>query len=142
MEFLIGLLMGLVFLGCGLYIAVMYITMLMKGKASLNWPSCQGEIIQSKKDLVMGYDVEVIDYYKYIIDGKEFIGDKIFFKYFDFDEVDYQNKYLIGKKVTVYYNPKNYTEAVLINGVPTQIHLIIVYFLFCVIVFLIIVLNL
>ncbi len=84
------------------------------------WRKTEGEIIQSevkKNEKIVAYDYYYpVIKYRYKVKNKEFISDRLFLT--DLAS-DYQtikklvNKYPIGKKVKVFYNPFNPKEAVL-----------------------------
>ena len=84
------------------------------------WKKTQGEIIQSeikKNEKIVAYDYYYpLIKYKYVVNGKEFISDRIFLTDIasDYKTIEKIVKnYPVGKKVKVFYNPFNPKEAVL-----------------------------
>ena len=84
------------------------------------WKKTEGEIIRSeikKNEKIVAYDYyyPIIEY-KYNVNGKDFISNKIFLTDIASDYKTIKkivDKYPIGKKVKVFYNPFNPKEAVL-----------------------------
>lgn len=108
-----------------------------KARASINWPSVEGQIIgnrikravQSDGDgTSISYNPEV--YYEYQVDGTPFSGQRIAFG----SEPSFGSKkkaeqflaaYPVESSVTVFYNPEDPTEAVLSQTVSKMIGSII-----------------
>jgi len=101
------------------------------GKASLNWPYTQGQIVKSKVHSYIKSDSDGSRrMYEPIIQTKYIINNEI--KYTSKINVagrvssssstgarNTVNKYTVGKIVNVYYNPEDITYAILETGVPT-----------------------
>jgi Protein of unknown function (DUF3592) len=121
--FILFIVIGICIVSCQLYL-------LSKAIKSKNWEIANGEIISS--------DIETCKTtsdsnnifrprvkYKYIISGKQHISGRIFFG----DKVltDFKgytikliNKYSVGSKVDVYFNPDDIEESVLERGVSSN----------------------
>jgi hypothetical protein len=111
---------------------------LKHGKATKEWPIVEGEIISSKVveevhrspgsiDKSITYTPKV--QFKYSVEGVNYVSNNIFAgrgEYKSPRRSSAQNivkKYPEGKKVLVYYNPDNPSEAVLEPGTPPGIYL-------------------
>lgn len=86
----------------------------------------EGVVIESRIESIMNGDA--VDYtynvkYRYHIEGKEYLSDRLFFKTYDFSAERYDKKYPVDKKVIVYYNPNNKNESVLETGIKSGVHL-------------------
>ncbi|MGB5989400.1 MAG: DUF3592 domain-containing protein [Marinifilaceae bacterium] len=109
----------------------------IKANKSLNWQTTDGEIIFSTLQTQLSDSnqnssktFKAVVSYKYIIERKEYVGDKIFFGdniYVCSIKRPSQTviKYPPEKKVIVYYNPLNIEETVLEPGVNSILKLII-----------------
>ncbi|MEN8241152.1 MAG: DUF3592 domain-containing protein, partial [Chloroflexota bacterium] len=96
-----------------------------EGKAMLaaaqSWPSTPGEVIKSRVQVRGGDHTTVSPYimYNYQVGGMDFSGTQIrageqFYKsHTSQQSYDMVDKYPVGAKVTVYYNPKDPTQAAL-----------------------------
>jgi len=98
------------------------------------YPSVQGEIvettvnynqIQSPERRPVSVSPHAV--YKFVVDGKEYVGKKInIYKSFSYSNLDpdaatatadkFLEKYPIGSKVTVHYNPENPEDAIIDAG--------------------------
>ena len=99
------------------------------GQASHSWPSVQGWVQESKIRSVRShnsdgptrthYAVQVV--YKYEIEGNEYYGSKIRFGAMTHNQkneaVSEHKKYLADPRVTVFYNPDDRNDAVLVPGI-------------------------
>lgn len=96
-----------------------------EGKAMLvaaqSWPSTPGEVIKSRVQVSGGDHTTVSPYilYNYQVGGMDFsgtqirAGDQFFNLYNSQDSYDVADKYPVGAKIIVYYNPKDPTQAAL-----------------------------
>ena len=96
-----------------------------EGKAMLDaaqsWPSTTGEVIKSRVQVSGGDLTTVSPYilYKYQVGGMDFsgtqirAGDQYYNAYNSIESYDVVDKYPVGAQVTVYYNPKDPTQAAL-----------------------------
>jgi len=87
------------------------------------WKKTTGKIIKShlKKDnSTLSYDTYLPDVeYEYTVKGKKFTGNKIFISDFESDRETIQqliNKFPEGSTVTVFYNPFNPSESILLRS--------------------------
>ncbi len=90
------------------------------------WPDVTGEIIEFKYAYLLAKDPDFDGWnrkvqYKYILENVTYYGSKISNNIIltanDKKQAEYwyDNKYSIGQKVNVYYNPRDYYESVLVN---------------------------
>jgi len=96
-----------------------------KAKASNEWPSTDGKVIESELERHRGNEGETmykaLVVYEYSLDGGEFESDRVWFGggYSTSDRSEMQavvKEYPVGKNVTVYYSPDDPGEAVLKPG--------------------------
>lgn len=78
------------------------------------WLSTEAVVVASKinKGYRLSPDSPWIEY-RYQINGRTYVGDKIDFGQWRYDIPHYLNKYPKGRVVTIYYDPANHTDAVL-----------------------------
>lgn len=136
----------LIFLAC-LCILIFFlfidqICLYIKANKSRNWPTTDGEIIFSTLQTQLSDDsnkdsktFKAVVSYKYIIERKEYVGDKIFFGdniYVNSIKRPSQTliKYPSEKKVAVYYNPLNVEETVLEPGANSTLKIILAVMFF------------
>jgi hypothetical protein len=96
-----------------------------EGKAMLaaaqSWPSTNGEVIKSRVQVSGGDHTTVSPYllYNYRVGGMDFsgtqirAGDQFYKSYTTQQSYDLIDQYPVGAQVTVYYNPKDPTQAAL-----------------------------
>ena len=98
----------------------------LKAKSCVKWPSTDGTVEVSKKEHFVnpsaGNGYIPLVKYRYVIGGKKYRSELISFALNQhagsMDSVDnILRKYPVGKKVSVKYNPDNYSEAVLEDGI-------------------------
>lgn len=98
------------------------------------YPSVKGEIVETtvsynqiQSSELRSVSVSPHAVYKFVVDGKEYVGKKInIYKSFSYSNLDpdaatetadkFLEKYPIGSKVTVYYNPENPEDAIIEAG--------------------------
>jgi hypothetical protein len=86
-----------------------------------SWPSTTGEVIKSRVQVSGGDHTSVSPYvlYDYQMGGMDFsgtqirAGDQYYPSYTSTESYDVVDKYPVGSQVTVYYNPKDPTQAAL-----------------------------
>ncbi len=92
-----------------------------KAKASTDWPTTDGKVIESELERHRDNEGETmykaLVVYEYTLDGGEFESDRVWFGggYSTSDRSDMQSvvrEYSVGKKVTVYYSPDDPSESV------------------------------
>ena len=121
-------LITLVSLVAGLVLLILGVRDIMGGMKSRSWPTTDGYVnsatIQkhypstSDHTRTPTYTPKV--YYEYTVDGKKYTAHRVSFsgatggKYGDAEEV--VNRYPVGSKITVYYDPDNRAESVLEPG--------------------------
>ena len=123
-----GRLMPLFFFVVGAVVLWSGVNNYQRGNASENWPTAQGTVLDSKIRDVRStssdgptrtsYAVHVE--YEYEVEGSVYQGDQVRFGAMMHNErskaIDEQRKYPTDAPVTVYYNPENVGEAVLVAG--------------------------
>ena len=131
----IGLIfMGLIFtsvgIGVGWFIGK---PILDEAKASADWPSVKGKIIDSQlvrsrdKDGKSSYSADVI--FKYTVDNEEYEGDNVWFGQYGGNRSTMQKivkQYPKGKEVDVFYMPDDPNESVLQPGAFTSSYMVLV----------------
>ena len=115
--------------GIGIICIIHFIYIFILSKRNKNWKITEGEIISSKmqESLDVGAMYQADIQYKYVIGEKEYFSKRIFYghylgKNFPKSIKTLINKYVKGKKVLVYYNPKHPDKSVLETGVHTIIY--------------------
>ena len=123
--------LGVVFVVAGYLVGIWFgKPILDNAKASTDWPTTQGEVIESKLEHHRGssgkkgrrgptYSVHVV--YRYSLDGADLESDRVWFggDYSTSDRAGMQavvREYPVGSRVTVYYAPDNPGLAVLKPG--------------------------
>lgn len=114
----------LLFCVCMLYYALMNHR---NAKASNDWASVSGKIAELQLWGKRRINGEMVDSenlhikYQYEVNGKKFTGRRVAFYTLHYPEtVDFANRYPQGSRVSVFYNPQNSTESVIIPGRHTQ----------------------
>ena len=116
---------GTIFCAAGSFIALSFGKPLLdKAKASEQWPTTEGEVIESelerhRSNQSTTYSALVV--YKYAVDGGEFESDRIWFggDYSTSDRSEMSavvKDFPVGKAVTVYISPDDPAESVLMPG--------------------------
>ena len=108
-----------VFVAYVLFASVLTIFVIYKYFRFFFWKKTEGEILDKKvervKEIIKYETYQPIIEYKYQVDGKEYISNKIFITPFECDK-NTAEKILNSfkdKKVEVYYNPFNPSESIL-----------------------------
>jgi cell division protein YceG involved in septum cleavage len=125
------LVLGTVFIATGIGVSLSGVMTIMNGRTSSSWPSVKGTIIASgvsserKRETTtqrayISSDAALI--YQYQVNGRAYSSGKIRIGDFAFRSgsraKEIVSKYPEGKKVIVYYNPKNPEITVLEPGMP------------------------
>ena len=111
------------------------------GKSTQKWPSTKGKItvsalkkhqeLQTKYDRRAGFKPQWLYRhefeYKYKVDGKIYTSSKMVYGQTPVDMNEAKayallEQYPLGKVITVYYNPKRPSEAVLVPNVPDTVN--------------------
>lgn len=106
------------------------------------WPAVTGEIIEFEYAFLLAKDPDFDGWkrkvqYKYTIENVIYYGSKISnnvtFTANDKKQAEYwyDEKYSIGQKVAVYYNPRDYYESVLINTFGFANYILLAFSLGC-----------
>ena len=105
------------------------------GKLSNDWPKTEGKIIRSGSGFIdtdtMQKEYFLNIQYHYSVEGKDFTSCRISFKYLSrrtkeaIQEI--LNRYPLGKKIDVYYNPRRPQMAILEPGtsIKSFIHIML-----------------
>ena len=140
-SFIICLLIGIMFIANS-------ISSIQKGSDSENWPSTTGYIISSnivRHPSKHGYTYGANITYQYSINDHTYSSNRISYGDYSSSDGEHANQlvtqYYVGRNVTVFYNPKNPSEAILEPGatffsymfllagiLPIVIGIIILYF--------------
>lgn len=118
----VGVLVAAVFVLIGLGISINGVDRASAGEASRSWPATGGQITASSVGISMSddgteYSPDVS--YIYQVEGREYDGSRISFGGTNGGEeeaIRYTQRYPIGKKVSVYYDPSRPERAVLEPG--------------------------
>ncbi|MDR0232143.1 MAG: DUF3592 domain-containing protein [Dysgonamonadaceae bacterium] len=115
--------------GIGIILIVRFIYIFILSKRTKKWEITKGEIISSKiqESLDFGAGYRAVIRYKYTIEEKEYLSNRIFYgdsiqKNSPKSAKTLVNKYINGEKVTVYYNPQYPNKSVLETGVHAVIY--------------------
>lgn len=111
---------GCIFVLLGFLSLCFSIARLKKSKQSVNWPSCSGKLLEAK---MVGYraqgrDFSLVVKYQYTVGHCKFVGRRIcFYTLVRKDECLLILGELEKKEsITVFFNPQNHRESVLITG--------------------------
>jgi hypothetical protein len=131
LKFFFSRIFPLIFVVIGATIAFFGIRGLILAKASVEWPTAQGSVVESWVDRQFSRDKNRSTYhyyarlfYEFSVDGTTFTGDRV--AYGDHGSNDPSHargvvsRYPQGKTVTVYYMPGNPEECVLEPGLQGQ----------------------
>lgn len=110
------------------------IRLVVRGRASLRWPSVTGEITTLRVDAKVqgrGRTYVPVIAYNYRVAGRECVGTKIdatfgHESWFRRGAEKVLEPYCVGTEVTVYYNPANPSESLLRPGAPGGMWMVIV----------------
>jgi len=109
----------------GVVVIITNIYFLKRSDESKDWIQTTGVIFSSEVERTLNPSKNIFeDYfkasikYKYVVDGVEFIGDRVYFgsNVYSSDQSiakNIVNNYPIRKIITVYYNPINHKDAVI-----------------------------
>jgi len=125
--------MGFVFVGVGIVMSVVGITMLIYAWESVHWPTTKGTIVASKvvknldSDNGTTYRTEVL--YRYSVEGKTYTGHRISFPGPGFGASGYAqsiaNRYPKAKEVSVHYKPDKPGKSILEPGADWTSYLLL-----------------
>jgi hypothetical protein len=131
MKFFMLRIFPLIFVVVGAVIAFLGIRGLVRAKASLQWPSIQGQILESSVERHHSsgsngssttYHAEIL--YKFILNDTTFNGNRVAYGDYGSSNPSHArqivNKYPKNKIITVYYMPDNPEECLLEPGVKMQ----------------------
>ncbi|MDX1538049.1 DUF3592 domain-containing protein [Arsukibacterium sp.] len=117
------LIVGVIFLLFGIYMLGHAISCYKKAKLSRHWPAVKGRLTTVKlwgPRLVDGktIDAEKLDVaYSYTVDGISHHARSVSFYTMVYPEtLAFARQHAVGSDISVYYNPRNHAEAVLISG--------------------------
>ena len=132
MKFFFSRIFPLIFVVVGASVAFFGIRGLVRAKASVDWPSTQGKIVESSVERHRSsgskgrssttYHAEIL--YEFTIDGTTYNGDRVAYGDYGSSNPSHArrvvNNYSQGKNVTVHYLPDNPEECLLEPGVKGQ----------------------
>jgi hypothetical protein len=130
MEFIVGIIMGIIFSALGAFLIGLAIYSYIKGKQSLKWLRTRGEIIQidlKNVEYSDSTDHQFILKFKFAINDIEYIGKKVIHMTYESESSKYNKIYYLKKLVDVYYNSKNPEENDLEIGVDYNFILLIFF---------------
>ncbi len=134
MNLIIRIVMVL-FLIIGILTSFYGVYVIQKSMQSKNWPNTEGIITNSKievneRTIHKAKITETKTYYEpnvtydYEIEGVSYLSNKIFLGQYSSTSYNYASdiisKYSVGKKVTVYYDPKDPSTAILESGISLR----------------------
>ena len=115
--------------GIGIILIVHFVYLFILSKRSKNWKTTEGVVIGSKMREILdeGSSYYTDIQYRYVIEEEEYCSNRVFYgnnigKNLPFSSKALVNKYVKGKKVIVYYNPRNPNESVLETGVHAVVY--------------------
>jgi len=119
----------------GITIIIFQLRLFYKGLQSKDWESTHGEIISSELETFRFDDESNKTYragisFKYEVSGKQYLSNRAFFGdklqlSFKGPALKLLNKYPVGSRIAVFYNPKNIEESVLENGISFNVMLLL-----------------
>jgi len=131
----------LVFIGAGLGFSIYGYSVLQNAKASAEWPTEKGIITVSEvikhesttgtgtnKRRTVTYNAKI--HFKYSVKGKRYTSNNVTFGQSTKGAGEIVNRYPIGKKVKVFYNPQDLKVAVLEPGVSMSSYLFLGFGIF------------
>lgn len=117
-----------IFVIIGLVIMALGGKSLLKASASESWPTTKAVVKSSEIESYYDresrnttYGAEVI--YEYVVDGNEFVGDRVKFGKVasDYEDANYYlKKYPKGKSIVTYYNSADPSESILEPGIHSS----------------------
>jgi hypothetical protein len=118
----------LLFLGAIVLLLSTVIFELPKSIASLAWPTTEGVVLSSDIHLMTGWSEDSEGWapsvsYRYSVNGREYVSGNIEIQDVGNGNTDYLayqviQRYPVGERVKIYYNPGDPTIAVLEPGIP------------------------
>jgi hypothetical protein len=123
--------LGVFLIAFGMLALVLFLFSFRNCKATSAWPSTTGKILSSqvKEDSADDTATARVQY-EYIVDEEIFTSKTIRafgIGKFNFAEPASRVKdFPVGKEVTVYYNPENHSQSVLLHGLPDKWYIFIV----------------
>lgn len=130
------LLMGFIFIIVGLILTIIGKNSVGTAKASLEWPTAQGQIVTSEMDMrreksggstARHYQYRPNILYEYSVDGARYTSKKVaVVGMTSRDQKDIKpilRRYKEGSSVTVYYNPEDPKSAILEPGVTWRTYM-------------------
>jgi|LSQX01.3.fsa_nt_gb hypothetical protein len=132
-EMICGGLSGLAFCVFGVFVLVMNARDRKKAQASMGWPSVEGKILEQhvRVDMTSDEDGTRVSYvpealFGYAVEGSSYTGKRIEFGMepsFNVREKaeNFLTPYPTGSTVTVFYNPENPQEAVLLQSMRKKV---------------------
>ncbi|MFC1452145.1 DUF3592 domain-containing protein [Verrucomicrobiota bacterium] len=131
MKFFFSRIFPLIFVVVGASVAFLGIRGLIRAKASVDWPSTQGNIVESSverhrssgsKGSSTTYHAEIL--YEFTVAGTTFNGDRVAYGDYGSSSSSHArrivNRYPKGKSVTVHYMPGNPEQCLLEPGLKGQ----------------------
>jgi hypothetical protein len=130
-KFFFSRMFPFIFVVVGASVSFFGVRGLVRAKASLDWPSIQGKVVESSVERQRSsgsnggsttYQAEIL--YEFIVDGTTFNGDRVAYGDYGSSNPSHArrivNRYPKGKSVIVYYMPSNPEESLLEPGVKGQ----------------------
>jgi len=130
-KFFFSLVFPLIFVVVGATVAFFGIRGLVRAKASTDWPSTGGKVVESSVERHSSsrsrgggttYHAEIG--YEFSVDGTTYNGDRVAYGDYGSSSPSHArrivNRYPKGKSVTVYYMPRNPEECLLEPGLKGQ----------------------
>jgi len=131
MQFFFSRIFPLIFVVVGASVVFFGIRGLTRARASIEWPSTQGTIVESSVERHRSsgsngssttYHAEIL--YEFVVDGTTYNGDRVAYGDYGSSSPSHArhivNRYPEGKSIAVYYMPGNPEECLLEPGMKGQ----------------------
>ncbi len=129
-QVLLGYLLALTFAGVGVFLLVHAGRNYYYGTSSKDWPQAEGQVVKSSvrtDDDSDGTTYVAEIEYEYMIDGVRHMSDVVYFGYvgglFEDTARETADRYPVGQKVFVFYDPSKHGNAVLEPGRSVNVFL-------------------
>ncbi len=135
MKYIGAYIIGYMFILVGLAVSIYGLIQIWNAWGSISWIAAEGEVtestIKSTRDSDGTHFSPAIRY-AYRVDGRDFVGTRVFLgDAYSETDTTYANKYVArypaGAKVTVYYNPREPSSAVLQRGAFKKTYLFLTF---------------
>ena len=122
---------GIFFITFGFLALILFFISLKNSKPTKTWPNINGKVLESEVEKSRGGgNASARILYEYTVDGKKYTSERIrafgISKFHFAESPTLVEEFPAGKEVSVFYNPKDPSSAVLLHGPPKNIYVFII----------------